>query len=105
MMDIEKDLHYLAETDEAYSKGTARLTKHVHDLKHIKGKFIVEHSNMPVSKAEQHFYASEQYKSYQDEFSKLDEMVSILRNKRALSVTRIDVWRTLEASRRKGNIQ
>jgi len=103
-MDIENDLQYLAETDEQYAKGTAALTKHVHDLKHIKGKFIVENSNMPVSKAEQHFYASEQYKTYQDKFSKLDEMVSIVRNKRALSVTRIDVWRTLEASRRKGNI-
>ena len=104
-MEIDNDLKYLAETDVPYAKGTSKLTKHVHDLKHIKGKFIVEHSNMPVSKAEQHFYASEEYKSYQDEFSKLDETVSILRNKRALSVTRIDVWRTLEASRRKGNIQ
>ena len=103
-MEIDNDLKYLAETDETYAKGTARLTKHVHDLKHIKGKFIVEHSNMPVSKAEQHFYASEQYKSYQNEFSKLDEMVSIIRNKRATSVTRIEIWRTLEASRRKGNI-
>ena len=103
-MDIDNDLQYLAQTDDPYAKGVALLSKHVHDLKHVKGKFIVENSDMSVSKAEHHFYASEQYKSYQEKFSELDETVGIMRNKRALSITRIEVWRTLEASRRKGNI-
>ena len=102
-MEIDNDLKYLAQTDEKYAELSAN-TKRLEDtMKHAKGNFISE-SKSSVSKAENEYYASEQYKSYQNEFSKLDEMVSIIRNKRATSVTRIEIWRTLEASRRKGNI-
>lgn len=104
MMDIEKDLHYLAETDEKYATLDAELTQLEDEIKWKKGN-VVSSSNSSVSKAVEEFYASSEYKTFC--ITKMNKALArnTLRNKRATAILRIDVWRTLEASRRKGNIQ
>ena len=104
MMDIEKDLKYLSETDEPYAKLKASTESIKDAIKHTKGKFISE-SSLSVSKAENEFYASQQYLDAIKLLKEGNENVFAMRNKRATAILRIDVWRTLEASRRKGNIQ
>ena len=103
-MDIDNDLQYLAQTDEQYAELSAS-TKRLEDtMKHAKGSFISE-SKSSVSKAENEYYASAEYLEAIDLLKKSNVMVNTLRNKRATAILRIDVWRTLEASRRKGTIQ
>ena len=102
-MDIENDLQYLAETDEIYADASAKLDFSKDMLKNYKGMAVVS-SKSSVSKAQEEFYASQNYiNSISIIFEKQNE-VNKLRNKRATAILRIDVWRTLEASRRKGNI-
>lgn len=102
-MDIEKDLKYLAETDETYARLSASTESIKDAIKHTKGKFISE-SSLSVSKAENDFYASKEYLDSIKLLKEGNEDVFTLRNKRATAILRIDVWRTLEASRRKGNV-
>ena len=103
-MDIDNDLQYLAQTDEQYAELSASTTRLEDTMKHAKGSFISE-SKSSVSKAENEYYASPEYLEAIDLLKKSNVMVNTLRNKRATAILRIDVWRTLEASRRKGNIQ
>ena len=103
-MDIDNDLQYLAKTDESYSTASAELDYQKDELKHTKGIFVTK-SDTSVSKAQEEFYANQEYKLAIDKIYNAQVTVNTLRNKRATAILRIDVWRTLEASRRKGNIQ
>ena len=102
-MEIENDLKYLAETDVPYSNASAELDYQKDELKHTKGVFVTK-SNSSVSKAQEEFYGNKEYKIAIDKIYNAQVTVNSLRNKRATAILRIDVWRTLEASRRKGNI-
>tara|TARA_R100001530_G_scaffold15032_2_gene13468 strand:- start:147 stop:473 length:327 start_codon:yes stop_codon:yes gene_type:complete len=102
---LENDLQYIAETDVEYAELTAKLSKEVHDLKHIKGKYIsITNADIPVSKAQEKFFSTDEFKNYNKKLCDLETKVGVLRNKRLSAVMRIEVWRTLEASRRKGNV-
>ena len=103
-MDIEKDLLYLAQTDETYAELNANTESMKDAVKHTKGKFISE-SNLSVSKAEHEYYASPDFIEIMKLRKEGNKSLKALTNKRQTSILRIEVWRTLEASRRKGNIQ
>ena len=103
-MDIENDLKYLAETDEIFAQESGQLDFLKDNLKAFKGNHVIK-SNMATSKAQEDFYASSVYKTAIKDINLRAVAVNTLRNKRATAILRIDVWRTLEASRRKGNIQ
>ena len=103
-MEIDDDLKLLAETDETYASFSAELDYEKDKIKHTKGMFVTK-SNSSVSKAQEEFYGSEEYKIAIEKIFGSQTSVNLLRNKRATAMLRIDVWRTLEASRRKGNIQ
>ena len=103
-MDIEKDLLYLAQTDETYAELNANTESMKDAVKHTKGKFISE-SNLSVSKAEAAYYASKDFIEIMKLIKDGNKSLFEIRNKRQTSILRIEVWRTLEASRRKGNIQ
>ena len=102
-MDIEKMLTYLASTDEPYSKIQAQVSYGEDMLKHIKGIYISK-SEVSVSKATEDFYASANYKNQIDKIHTFNLQLLELKNKRRTAEMKIEVWRTLEASRRKGNI-
>ena len=57
-----------------------------------------------ISLKEHRYYAYEEYQKHITEKQALAEQVSIIENKRAKECLIIDVWRTLEASRRRNNI-
>ena len=102
--DIEKAVDYLARSDETHAELTASQESMKDAEKHTKGKFVIEHGNLPVSKAEHAYYASKDFleilKLKKEGFEHLKELT----NKRQTAVLRIEIWRTLEASRRKGNV-
>ena len=70
---LENDLQYIAETDVEYAELTAKLSKEVHDLKHIKGKYIsITNADIPVSKAQEKFFSTDEFKNYNKKLCDLD---------------------------------
>lgn len=100
---IDSNINFLAETDEVHAQLKAKTEAIKDAIKHAKGKFVTE-SKDSVSKAEAAFYASSEYKNAIDMMQKSNEKLFKLQNQRSTANLKIDVWRTLEASRRKGNV-
>ena len=98
---LEQALKFLSETDEQHAKLIAGVD-YLKDLaKNMKGKFIVNcESEKSVAMKEHAWYASDHYKKHIDEKRALVEEATKLENNRAKENLIIDVWRTLEASRR-----
>ena len=72
-------------------------------LKHIKGSFVSASENS-VSKATEEFYASATYKNHINKMHNLNVQLLNMKNKRRTAEMKIEIWRTLEATRRKGNV-
>jgi len=100
---IEADLDFLAKTDERYAELKAGLEHIKNTTKSVKGAFITESSDS-VAKSTEAFYASANYFETQEKTHKLNKEFHTLETKRNSAIMRIDVWRTLEATRRKGNV-
>ena len=102
---LEDALKYLADTDEENAKANAqvkyldRLLKRKQAL-HITGNT----SDKSVSAKEQTYYTSDIYKDAVQELFNAEVTASTLENKRDKEGIVIDLFRTLEASRRKNNI-
>ena len=101
---VEQDLQFLATTDKRYAELKAGLEHIKNTTKSVKGSFIVD-SKESVAKASEAFYASKIFIDSQKRTHELNKEFHILETKRQSAIMRIDVWRTLEATRRKGNIQ
>jgi hypothetical protein len=102
-MDIENEINFLAETDTNFAEQTAELQYQQDMIKHFKGSFV-NVSDKAVSKAIEDYYASESYVNSLKKINALNIEVLKLKNKRRTAEMKIDIWRTLEASRRKGNV-
>ena len=100
---VEEDLQYLAKTDERYAELKAGVEHMKNILKSAKGEFVTN-SKEAVSKAIEAFYAGKDYIDVRDRMKTVYHECFTLETKRQTAVLRIDVWRTLEATRRKGNI-
>jgi len=102
-MDIEKLITFLANTDEPFAKVQAELTYGQDILKHLKGAFV-SGSELPVSKATEQFYASKHYTNHINKMHKLNVEQLTMKNKRKTAEMKIEIWRSMEASRRKTNV-
>jgi hypothetical protein len=102
-MKIDEYLQYLASTDEAFAKTQAEVSYGDDMLKHIKGAYVSA-TEESVAKATEKFYASAVYKNHINKIHTLNVQLLNLKNKRRTAEMNIEVWRSLEASRRKGNI-
>ena len=102
---LEDALKILSETDEQKAEANAnvkyldRLLKRKKAL-HITGNSVVK----SISAKEQTYYASDTYKNAVEELYQAEVKASTLENKRDKEGMVIDLFRTLEASRRKHNI-
>ena len=102
-MDIEKLITFLANTDEPFAKVQAELTYGQDILKHLKGAFV-SGSELPVSKATEQFYASKHYTNHISKLHKLNVEQLTMKNQRKTAEMKIEIWRSMEASRRKTNV-
>lgn len=102
---LEKALAYLARTDEESATAHANVKYLDRLLKRKKALHITQNSEAKsISAKEQAFYASDIYKDAVDELFRTEVKASTLENKRDKEGLIIDLFRTLEASRRKHNI-
>ena len=103
---LEKELIYRAETDEEHAKLKTKVEYLDWKKKKLKGDFITNKcsDNLSLGVRSEKWYASEEYGKFIEEHSKEYEKFNVLDNKRKTEGIIIDLFRTLEASRRKGNI-
>ena len=102
---LESALSFLSETDEQNAEANANVKYLDRLLKRKKALYITgEASLKSISAKEQAFYASDTYKNAVDELFQAEVKASTLENKRDKEGLIIDIFRTLEASRRKNNI-
>ena len=102
---IEESLKYLADTDETSAKANANVKYLDRLLKRKKALHITGNKeDKSISAKEQTYYASDTYKQAIDELFTAEVEASTLDNKRDKEGLIIDLFRTLEASRRKNNI-
>ncbi len=101
-MDIDNEINYLAETDTTFAKLMAEVEYQRDMIKHFKGAYVTQ-SDVAVSKAIESYYASESYVSIK-KINDFNINLLQLKNKRKTAEMKIEIWRTLEASRRKGNV-
>ena len=102
---LEKALAYLAQTDEQSAEASANVKYLDRLLKRRKALFITGESNLKsISAKEQAYYASDDYQKAVQEIYDEEVKASTLENKRDKEGMVIDLFRTLEASRRKHNI-
>ena len=102
-MDIDKEINYLAETDTTFAEHMAEVEYQRDMVKHYKGSYVNQ-SDKAVSKSIEDFYASESYVNSIKTINALNIELLKLKNKRRTAEMKIEIWRTLEASRRKGNV-
>jgi hypothetical protein len=102
---LEQSLKFLAESDETSAEASANVKYLDRLLKRKKALYITaEHTLKSISAKEQGFYASDTYKDAVEELFQAEVKASTLENKRDKEGMIIDLFRTLEASRRKHNI-
>jgi|TARA_B110000971_G_scaffold80171_1_gene82289 hypothetical protein len=102
---LEEALKYLSDTDEDHAKLGSGLEYLKDKSKRDKALHIVHNTeDTTISSKEQRYYASDNYLNHIKEKQALSEQVNIVENKRSKECLIIDVWRTLEASRRRNNI-
>ncbi len=102
---LEQALKYLADTDESSAEASANVKYLDRLLKRKKALFITgEQTLKSISAKEQGFYASDTYENAVEELFNADVKAVTMENKRDKEGLIIDLFRTLEASRRKHNI-
>ena len=100
---VETALTYLAGTDEEHAMLSGEVKRLEELLKTSKAKIFLQ-SEGGVAEREQKALASPEYEKSVQEWSDIWKSFKIIDNKRLHEIRIIDVWRTLESSRRKGNL-
>jgi hypothetical protein len=98
---VEKAMHYLAETDEPHAKAKALVKGLEQSLKTVKAIAYLG-AEGTVAERESQAYASMEYRAQTEAYQNAVGDYELLENKRTRAVLTIDVWRTMEASRRRG---
>ena len=102
---LEDALTFLSDTDETNAESNANVKYLDRLLKRKKALHITANTeDKSISAKEQSYYASNIYKTAVDEIFTAEVKASTLENKRDKEGLIIDLFRTLEASRRKNNI-
>ena len=102
---LEDALTFLSDTDESNAESNANVKYLDRLLKRKKALHITGNTeDKSISAKEQSYYASNIYKTAVDEIFTAEVKASTLENKRDKEGLIIDLFRTLEASRRKNNI-
>ena len=102
---LEEALKYLADTDVQNAETNAKVKYLDRLLKRKKALHITGNTHdKSISAKEQSYYASETYEKAIQELFDAEVEASTVENKRDKEGIIIDLFRTLEASRRKNNI-
>lgn len=102
---LSKSLKYLAETDEPAAKAKALMLGLEEQIKSLKGILFVQlPSDMKVAEKDARVFAHEEYKNHIEKYQNAVADYEILKNKRDTEGLIVEVWRSLNANQRRGNV-
>lgn len=102
---LQKSLTYLAETDESHATAKALMKGLEKQEKTIKGQaFLATAGQGTIAEREAKAYTSQEYIKWRQSYEDAVCDFEILNNKRSREILVIEVWRSLNASRRQGNV-
>lgn len=102
-IDPHKYLTYLAETDEAYAQARASVKAAEYTLKVVKAKQYLAHTGTQAER-EQVAYASDEYQTVLNGLADVTKEAETMGAKRKTAELAINVFQTLSANHRKGNV-
>lgn len=100
---LSKALTYLAETDEKCAKAKAYYMGLDEQTKTIKAGEFLKHDGT-VAEREATAYASSAYREHLEKVQNANADYETMRNKRLTEELIVEVWRSLNSQRRKGNL-
>lgn len=103
MRDAEKALDYLVETDEKSAQAKA-LMLFIEDKKKTVKATQMANMDGSISGREMEALASDEYKAVCDEYRDAVYDYEMLRNRRKSAELTIELWRSMNANRRQGNV-
>lgn len=103
-VEIEKALNYLRDTSESYAKWKARMKYLESHRKSIRSAEVLSASGKTISENTHRGEASEAYKEALKEYEEAVYEFTLLDAYRHAAEAKIEVWRTLQASNRRGHV-
>ena len=100
---LEAALRYIAKTDEEIGKAKGFLEGLSKQEKIIVGEEFLSHTGTKDERMS-HVHSSQAYKDWKTEFENATTNYHILKAKRDNAFVVVEVWRSLNASMRKGNV-
>jgi len=102
---VGKALHYLATTDEDYAKAKGLMDglKKQEDTI-LAMEYLAQPSDKGVSDRNKAALTAQAYTVWREKYEQAVIDYELYRNKRATAETIIEVWRSLNANRRTGNV-
>lgn len=101
---LQKSLKYLAETDEECAQAKALMKGMEHKLKTIRYVVYLEAQGNTIADREAQSYASETYRQAVKDYQDAVYQYETLATKRATETLIVEVWRSMNANRRQGNV-
>ena len=101
---MEQALRYLAETDETDAYHKAHVARAEHKAKKIKEAMFLHSDKKTVADRQADAADSEEYDAAMANYFEAVREFQHVRNKRTTETIVIDVWRSLNAARNKGQI-
>lgn len=102
---LQKALHYLAETDEPHAQAKALMKGLEKQEKTVKARAFIEAKGQGgVAEREAIAVTSKEYTDWNGRYEDSIMDYEVLNNKRLREQLVIEVWRSLNSSRNKGNI-
>ena len=102
--DAEKALDYLKETDEPEAKLKASVEYYKEKKKMIIADMIGASSESSVSAKEHEAYRSTAYNQWLNDYKSAVVEYNIMHNRRLSAALQIEMWRSINANQRTGNI-
>lgn len=100
---VARALQFLAETDVEYGQSCARVSAVEHQGKAVKAVEYLKHTG-PVAERTAQVESSQAYKDWVEELENAIADRETLRAKRKRAELTIEVWRSVNSARTKGNI-
>ena len=102
--EIEKALNYLRDTSEAYAKWKGRMKYLESHRKSVRSAAVLRATGKTISENAHRGEASEEYKNILIEYEEAVYEFTLLDAMRHAAEAKIEAWRTLSASYRRGNV-
>lgn len=100
---LTKALQYLSTTDEPFAKAKALMIGYENQEKTVLAQVFLEHDGT-VAERDALARISKEFSEWREKYKESVYDYEIMRNKRNTESLIIEVWRSLEASKRMGNV-